>query len=380
MPNISGSTENCDGRHKKEWPPESWFRTKDFKNADGEKICAIEFIGQGGFGEVFKGHRRFIKSESNYSLPCVNESLAIKVLPYNEFTENLKKSSSAAASELTSSKNPCPRVKREVDVHEKLRTSENVVKPIKIFKWPIKSPKEVLLCMEYCPFGDLEKFLKRRHFTEALAFKVVIQVVKGLLDLKKIGYFHRDVKASNVFVTGGDEFNPTFKLGDFGLVADIKEINTMVCGTPSAMAPEMRGGEFQAYNEKVDIWSLGILLFTKLLKRHPYNVDFSKLKTAERVRIQNQGWNFPQDCSLSTAMKELLRNMLDLNPYLRISLEQIEPKIQEWMRFHSQSDSGFMTSSQISANTTNQLKASMVIIIHLCFFSGQTLRILPKIF
>ena len=107
-------------------------------------------------------------------------------------------------------------------------------------------------------------------------------IVEGLKALDGIGYFHRDIKANNVFV----DSSKNFKLGDFGLVASKDEINVTPCGIPTAMAPEMDG--IRPYGNKVDVWSLGILFYKLLygLASHPFDPknDKSNSEIVKNIR------------------------------------------------------------------------------------------------
>ena len=83
---------------------------------------------------------------------------------------------------------------------------------------------------------------------------VVTEVLCGLQYLHGNGHIHRDIKASNILITdqGG------IKIGDFGSVSFISPANSFV-GTPFWIAPEViLAMESGLYNEKVDVWSLGI--------------------------------------------------------------------------------------------------------------------------
>lgn len=72
-------------------------------------------------------------------------------------------------------------------------------------------------------------------------------------------FIHRDIKSHNVFLTK----DGTIKLGDFGIVKvlqnTLSKAETMV-GTPYYFSPEMCKGE--TYNEKTDVWQLGVLIYT----------------------------------------------------------------------------------------------------------------------
>lgn len=79
------------------------------------------------------------------------------------------------------------------------------------------------------------------------------------------GVIHRDIKPENIMV----DSNERVKLLDFGLSKKSKgETDQTICGTPYYIAPEMIEGDF--YNEKVDIWSIGVLLYSLVSGEMPF--------------------------------------------------------------------------------------------------------------
>ena len=158
------STQKCDRNdsHLKEWPPDqNWKYIKDTNGeiVAQEKFCAVECIGKGGFGEVYKGHSRIHKLTTGatacgrYDYPDV---YAMKILKYPEKTASVtgKDTSSNHSKETKSSVKS--RIKREFDVHIALRDNDAIVKPIASYKWPDRKPEVAILVMEYCPNKDLD--------------------------------------------------------------------------------------------------------------------------------------------------------------------------------------------------------------------------------
>lgn len=84
-------------------------------------------------------------------------------------------------------------------------------------------------------------------------------IVQGLKYLHSKHIIHRDLKLGNLFVD--DKMN--IKIGDFGLATKLefeKEKKRTVCGTPNYIAPEILEGK--GYTYKVDIWSIGVIIYT----------------------------------------------------------------------------------------------------------------------
>ena len=88
--------------------------------------------------------------------------------------------------------------------------------------------------------------------------------VKYLHDKK---YIHRDLKLGNIFLN--EKFQ--IKIGDFGLASQLeflKENKRTVCGTPNYIAPEVLEGT--GYHFQVDVWAIGIILFTLFYGYPPF--------------------------------------------------------------------------------------------------------------
>lgn len=125
------------------------------------------------------------------------------------------------------------------------------------------------IIMEYCGGGscaDLLRSVYTNGLPESKAAYVTREVLKGLEYLHEQKKIHRDIKAANILLT--DEGR--VKLGDFGVSGQIRATlkrGTFV-GTPFWMAPEVVSKESDGYNERADIWSLGITVY-ELLKGSP---------------------------------------------------------------------------------------------------------------
>lgn len=125
------------------------------------------------------------------------------------------------------------------------------------------------IVMEYCGGGscsDLLKCLPRGTLTEEKVAFITREILRGLEYLHSQRKIHRDIKAANILLTDDGKV----KLGDFGVSGQMmatRRRDTFV-GTPFWMAPEVIARSEQGYNEKADIWSLGITVF-ELLKGQP---------------------------------------------------------------------------------------------------------------
>lgn len=108
---------------------------------------------------------------------------------------------------------------------------------------------------------------RKRKFTENEAKFFVLQVLDALEYLHSHKIIHRDLKLGNLFL--GD--NMAIKVGDFGLATRLEfagEKRKTICGTPNYIAPEIL--ESRGHSYEVDIWSLGVIMYTLVCGRPPF--------------------------------------------------------------------------------------------------------------
>ncbi|KAF8083838.1 hypothetical protein N665_0749s0002 [Sinapis alba] len=126
----------------------------------------------------------------------------------------------------------------------------------------------LIMILEYCDGGTLSSYIKRHgRVEERIARRFMKQIGAGLEIIHDNHIIHRDLKPENILLAGsGDE--SVLKIADFSLSRKLlpgKYLET-VCGSPFYMAPEVL--QFQRYNEKADMWSVGAILF-ELLHGYP---------------------------------------------------------------------------------------------------------------
>jgi hypothetical protein len=128
----------------------------------------------------------------------------------------------------------------EVQVHTALALHPNVVKLHEV----LRSTNHIFLVMDYVPGGDLQRLLKRQRggLSEALARRLVLQLVAALTALARVAAGHRDLKPSNLLLTSEDPSTCTLKLADFGFARPLLPSSTATQqGTPSALADTLCG-------------------------------------------------------------------------------------------------------------------------------------------
>ncbi|TYJ08275.1 hypothetical protein E1A91_A11G063400v1 [Gossypium mustelinum] len=132
----------------------------------------------------------------------------------------------------------------------------------------LQSESCLFLVLEFCAGGNLASYIRRYgRVQEQLARRFMQQLGAGLEVLQSNHIVHRDLKPENILLSGSKD-DLVLKIADFGLSRSLDPGNyaQTVCGSPLYMAPEVL--QFQSYNEKVDMWSLGAILF-ELLNGHP---------------------------------------------------------------------------------------------------------------
>eukprot|EP00792_Barthelona_sp_PAP020_P005753 TRINITY_DN2786_c0_g2_i1.p1 TRINITY_DN2786_c0_g2~~TRINITY_DN2786_c0_g2_i1.p1 ORF type:complete len:431 (+),score=117.31 TRINITY_DN2786_c0_g2_i1:47-1339(+) len=131
-----------------------------------------------------------------------------------------------------------------------------------------RSRSELWIVIEYMSGGSLTQLLQCCGIlTEEEMAYVTKQIVHALNFLHTSYRVHRDIKSDNILLSG----NGICKLGDFGFATQLtveKSARYSTVGTPYWMAPELIRG--QRYDSKVDIWSLGILLYEMAQGNPPY--------------------------------------------------------------------------------------------------------------
>jgi len=141
---------------------------------------------------------------------------------------------------------------------------------------------EVWVVMEYMSGGTVGHVLKY-NLTEPQIKWIIWCVIRGLRYLHKRHRIHRDIKSWNLLIGDKGEV----KIGDFGCGAQLtskKNYRNTTLGTPYWMAPEVIKGK--SYDQKVDIWSLGVLMWELASGRPPYS-NLPKLKAL--LQISSKG-------------------------------------------------------------------------------------------
>jgi calcium-dependent protein kinase len=179
------------------------------------------------------------------------------------------------------------------------------------------------ILMEYLRGYDLYKIISLKDYTgidEKDMSNIIYYLLKALLFIHSKNIVHRDLKPENILFSNKDDYS-TLKLIDFGLatnVLTIQEKKKSVVGTPYYMSPEIIDGNF---DEKTDIWSLGIVMHQMLTGKFPFEPN--KNEDLFQV-IKNKKFDtellYKAECSEEVI--DLVQKTLEKDPSKRISTQQ----------------------------------------------------------
>ncbi|XP_016109731.1 serine/threonine-protein kinase MARK2-like isoform X14 [Sinocyclocheilus grahami] len=200
---------------------------------------------------------------------------------------------------------------REVRIM-KVLNHPNIVKLFEV----IETDKSLYLVMEYASGGEVFDYLVAHgRMKEKEARAKFRQIVSAVQYCHQKCIVHRDLKAENLLL----DADMNIKIADFGFSNEFTLGNKLdtFCGSPPYAAPELFQGK-KYDGPEVDVWSLGVILYTLVSGSLPF--DGQNLKEL-RERVLRGKYRIP--FYMSTDCENLLKKFLILNPTKRGSLEQI---------------------------------------------------------
>ncbi|CAG9321967.1 unnamed protein product [Blepharisma stoltei] len=268
------------------------FSKADFvsqkKGSAEEYYTVLKKLGSGGFGTVYQVIDKRTGIER-----------AMKELPRSKMTQE-------ASVQMLS----------EVEILRNL-DHPNIMKVYEL----IESKKSYFIITEFLTGGDLfDKIVKKQNLSEKIAAEYAYGFMSAINYCHKNGIAHRDLKPENLLLES-TEPNAKVKVIDFGISQKIQPNHKLrqAVGTIFYMAPETFVG---SYDEKCDIWSAGVILYMMLCGSPPFYAE----KTEDMLQIINNGnleFKEPAWKSISENAKDLIRNMLSVDPAPRYSAEHV---------------------------------------------------------
>ncbi|GKV02287.1 hypothetical protein SLEP1_g14744 [Rubroshorea leprosula] len=206
---------------------------------------------------------------------------------------------------------------------------ENLVQFIGACKDPL-----MVIVTELLPGMSLRKYLisiRPNLLDLHVALNYALDIARAMECLHANGIIHRDLKPDNLLLTANHK---AVKLADFGLAREesVTEMMTAETGTYRWMAPELystvtlRQGEKKHYNNKVDVYSFGIVLWELLTNRMPFE-GMSNLQAAYAAAFKQERPTLPEDTSPNLAF--IIQSCWVEDPNLRPSFSQIIRMLNE---------------------------------------------------
>ncbi|KAH9907010.1 protein kinase-like domain-containing protein [Xylariomycetidae sp. FL2044] len=276
--------------HTEQAKEQSQFKVTQIEKPIGKALHLGMFeigkaLGKGKFGRVYLARDR------NYGFIC-----ALKVLHKSELNHARVEK----------------QVRREIEIQSHLR-HPNVLKLYNHFH----DSRRIFLILEFAGQGELYKHLRKAtRFSEAKAARYIAQMTDALSYLHRKHVIHRDIKPENILVGIHGEI----KISDFGWsVHAPSNRRKTYCGTLDYLPPEMICPKTSdgSYDEKVDLWALGVLMYEFLVGEAPFE-DTPVLTTR---RIARGDMTIPS--FVSAEAKDLIQKLLVVDPEKRLPLEQV---------------------------------------------------------
>ncbi|XP_053130171.1 uncharacterized protein LOC128335618 [Hemicordylus capensis] len=179
--------------------------------------------------------------------------------------------------------------------------------------------KHVFIVQDYCDGGSLHEHILTKHggyFSEGNIMRWFVQLALAIQYIHGLKILHRDIKASNVFLT----HLRTLKLGDFGIskvLDSTVEMASTFVGTPYYLSPELC--KDVPYSSKADIWALGCLLFELCALQPPFEA-FSLIGLFHKIVREDHA---PVPGCYSEGLRGLIRAILQKDPQKRPSATTI---------------------------------------------------------
>ena len=204
----------------------------------------------------------------------------------------------------------------EVSIHQRLKHN-NIIPLLGYYNLPSYSS----LIFEYHKYGDLFNFqtlvLKKRFLSETLLCYLASQISEALYYIHKNKIIHMDIKHKNMLISDYLQV----KLIDFSISLDYKNnkkyIQLQKMGTFGYMSPEVLNCEKIHIKDasKIDIFSLGVLLYYSAFGILPYDIGNIHDKDYDKIleNIQNNELIFPEEIEISKKFKSFLNKCLDKN-------------------------------------------------------------------
>ncbi|KAL8605030.1 Serine/threonine-protein kinase 36 [Nucella lapillus] len=242
----------------------------------------LEIIGEGSFGKVYKGRRKF-----------TGQIVALKFIPQRgKSPKDLRG------------------LRREIEIMRGLH-HDNIIEMLDSFD----TDKEVVVVTDYAE-GELYQILEDDgSLPEEQVQTIAAHLVSALFYLHSHRILHRDMKPQNILLGKGG----VVKLCDFGFARRMSTntlVLTSIKGTPLYMSPELV--EEKPYDHTADLWAMGCILYELHVGTPPFFTN-SVLQLWSMIIKDPVKW--PK--TMSPVFKDFLQGLLNKNPRQRLSWPEL---------------------------------------------------------
>ena len=248
-----------------------------------------DVLGEGGYAKVYRAqHKR------------TSEIYAIKDID----TSVLEKNSKTA-------------LRDEIAALKLLRGGPYIIRIYDVFE----AKANTYMVMEECKGGDLlDRVTEKEYYTEREARKTCNILFQAMDYIHKKKIAHRDIKPENVLLVERDD-DTTIKIADFGFAKRVIARNCLrtLCGTAQYVAPEVLDLHSPGYDQRADMWSVGVVTYILLGGYAPFDGPVHELATVickGEYEFHDKYWG-----EISDAAKTMIRNLLQIKPDKRFSAE-----------------------------------------------------------
>ena len=276
--NLYNQESRCTFSQKKEgWP------------LLGGRYQIVGLLGKGGYSEVYKAY----DLENHVYVACKLHQLN------QNWKEEVKD-------------NYIKHTIRENQIHKEINHS----KIVRHFDTIEIDNNSFCTVLEYCSGPDLATYLQRNRFIQEKEARIIItQILEGLEYLNKLPnkIIHYDLKPENIIFN-----NMEVKISDFGLAkivdsnTDRVQLTSQGVGTYWYLPPECFEEKKNVnISSKVDIWSIGVILFEMFFRKKPFGQNYTQDKLLkERVMQNAKVVEIPNKPNISDECKDFIRHCL----------------------------------------------------------------------
>jgi len=212
------------------------------------------------------------------------------------------------------------KIRAEVEIMQQLGFSLDAVNLREVFE----DERAVHLVMDLCEGGALLERVSSKQYSEKYIARLSRSILRFVSQCHAKGIIYRDIKPDNFLFVTNDE-DSQLKAIDFGLSIrhwpSEPKLNSR-SGTPAYMSPEL---VLQNYDEKCDIWGVGMLTYQLLTGGFPYWDDVRTKSLTEVWRAilgTDIDWDAPALAALSPSALDFLKTLLRRKPEERPSASQ----------------------------------------------------------